>query len=127
MVEKFNDVNFRIVCCATGKSQVGHYNRIRSYRARVGTDHSIPQESPKSDQRDQKDKSFEVFLFTQFLLGLGRSADDDRTNKALFNQLQFTMLKPRLLITLKWSSALIYHPTRPDSKHVQFVSKYFCE
>lgn len=35
----FNDVNYKIICLSTGKSQVVHYDRLREYRSRENNRH----------------------------------------------------------------------------------------
>jgi hypothetical protein len=35
IIDKYNDVNYRIVCVENNKVQDVHYNRLRPYRSRV--------------------------------------------------------------------------------------------
>jgi hypothetical protein len=84
VVETFNDVNFRIVCCATGKSQVVHYNRLRPYRARADAKFSSP-EHPLNNEDNQlalNDGVSGVLLFMQFIIGLNQTAEDNPVDQS---------------------------------------------
>jgi hypothetical protein len=67
VVETFNDVNFCIACCATGKSQDVHNNRLRPYRARADTKFSSLEHPLNNEDNQGRDVNVPglVSLFKQ--------------------------------------------------------------